>query len=149
MGIVDEIHTVRQDTPDRQTRLQCNTGSFDIVVAISERMLNAQLESYFERTPEMQTMKQMSEVAGDIDAVMLPPRVSIAPSQNNRSSVFYHVQFESGKVQTHEYALADAALLSPEELAIKDCGYDVKGWEFCFTVDIGMFMLMDGDALHR
>ena len=123
--------TAQQATLDRTSRIKCNTGQYDQVVAISEDMLNAQLESYFEAEPKMQTMSQKDKFAGNIEAVMRAPRVSIAVKDQNRSSLDYHVRIESATIQTYPKSIRDVE--EGDELE----EWEIHDWEFVFGVNIG------------
>lgn len=127
--------TATQSSPDRQSRVECNTGQYDQVLAISENMLNAQLENYFDIEPKMWTMKQNDMFCGDIDAVMLPPRVSFPCGANqNRSSLDYHVRIESATIST--YSVKPSAVRG----GMKKQTWKIKDWEFVFNVNIGILL---------
>lgn len=123
--------TATMATPDRQSRVKCNTGQYDQVVAISEEMLNAQLENYFENEKKMWKMVQTDPDAGNIDAIMKAPRVSIAVKDQNRSSLDYHIRIESATIDTSGKSV-ETATASDRKFRWK-----ITDWEFVFSVDIG------------
>lgn len=123
--------TATQTTPDRQSRVKCNTGQYDQVVAISEAMLNAQLENYFWEEEKMQTMIQRDPDAGNINAIMRPPRVSIAVKDQNRSSLDYHIRIESATIDTSGKSIETVSASD------KKFRWKIENWEFVFRVDIG------------
>ncbi|KAK6335541.1 hypothetical protein TWF696_002313 [Orbilia brochopaga] len=123
-------------TADQRSRLNSNTGQYDQIVAISEAMLNAQLETYYNIEPKLRVMKERNVYIGtSVDAELLPPRVSIPVDRQkaDRSSLFYHLRFKRAKfgylsVPFYQYRPGGPGVLEVE----------TKDWEFVFKVTLEM-----------
>ncbi|KAK6345864.1 hypothetical protein TWF730_010207 [Orbilia blumenaviensis] len=123
-------------TADQNSRLNSRTGQYDQIIAISEAMLNAQLETYYNIEPKLRVMKEKNVYIGtSVDAELLPPKVSIPVDRQkaDRSSLFYHLRFKKARfgylsVPFYQYRPGGPGVLE----------VDIKDWEFVFKVTLEM-----------
>ncbi|KAJ6259073.1 hypothetical protein Dda_5970 [Drechslerella dactyloides] len=123
-------------TADQNSRLDSGAGQYDQIIAISEAMLNAQLETYYNIEPKLRVMKEKNVYIGtSVDAELLPPRVSIPVDRQkaDRSSLFYHLRFKKAKfgylsVPFYQYRPGGPGIAQVE----------VNDWEFVFKVTLEM-----------
>jgi hypothetical protein len=116
---------------ERQEYLDCNTGQYHQVVAISEDMLNEQLKSYYEMLDEFKTMKVNHAIAGKIDAKLGPPKVSIPVEGNNFNEVRYHLYIPEA---TLRYRPEDMDTMTGDDEDFEDA--ELKDWEIVFSVNM-------------
>jgi hypothetical protein len=126
-------------TRDQISRLGCSTAQYHPVVVISEDMLNAQLESYYNIEPKLRTMKvENPNLKTGIDAELAPPRIEIPANAEglDRSKVIYHVRIKKGAVA---YTSIPPHLFNPQVHKLK---YEqIKDWDFAFQVNLGMYTI--------
>lgn len=66
---------------------------------MSQAAINRQLETLFDQFPLLQTIKVSSQRAGQLEAKLKPPRVSLVVDTNTKDVVKYYCEFESGTLK--------------------------------------------------
>ncbi len=118
-------------TEDERSRWRCSTGQYHQVVAISERMLNAQLETYFNIEEKMRSIKQGDRFLGSFTAQLDPPRISIPRATGvNLSELNYHIRFKSGEMK---YYANEQSIEGVEDVLLP---VNVANWEIVFKVNL-------------
>ncbi|KAI0444947.1 hypothetical protein F4803DRAFT_509630 [Xylaria telfairii] len=104
----------------KHLRLACSTGQYDVVVAISEKLLNDQLAMY-RKHPRVKKFSQIQETLESyiLFAELGPIRVTI-PAKDGQCRMLYHVVFDKATLKT----------------ANGDKTYVLDGTDLAFEVDI-------------
>lgn len=83
---------------DQNARFKCNTRQYHSVIALSESMINKQLESYYRLEDEFKYMKGDMGIFGSIDVSLNPSRIAIPALDQNKSSVYFFVCISKGNL---------------------------------------------------
>lgn len=125
-----------QPTADQKSRWKCKTGQYHQVVAISEDLLNRQLETYYEVEERLHTL--VHDMGGaSIDAKLRPSRITIPINEKNeRSTIIYHLRISEAEISWVTGSMSIAKIKSGESPPIRKD--KVKDWDIPFTIDLGM-----------
>jgi hypothetical protein len=108
------------------------------VVAVSEKMLNDQLESYFWAEPKLQTMNANFVMVEIKNGKLLPSRVTIPINGEDRSSLIYTLRIKSATLTWPALpSMTDVVMAMSTGKKIEMKSEEIKDWNIPLTVDWG------------